>query len=77
MLDGFHLGDHVAGFEVLDGGLEDGVVEVGFHLDGFGPRTVRGGFVDEGVDNFLFCCEAAVAVCMLAMVNTSTKAMSE
>lgn len=61
VLDGFHLRDHVAGFEVLDCGLEDGVVEVGFGFYGFGPGAVGGGFVDVCVYDFLLCCEAAVS----------------
>lgn len=42
------------GFEVLERGAKDGIVQIGAHLYGSGPDSFGAGFVDEGVNNFLF-----------------------
>ena len=48
--------------EGLDGGAEDGIVQVGAGLDRLGPDAFGAGFVDEGVDYFVLGLEGAVSV---------------
>lgn len=55
MLDGFHIGDHALGFQVLDCGAEDGIVEVRSRLDRLGPDSLIACFVDEAVHKLLLC----------------------
>lgn len=62
MLDRLHGRDVVLGDEVLDGGIEEAVVQVGAGLDCFGPEAVGAGVVDVRVYCCLLGSEGAVSV---------------
>jgi hypothetical protein len=66
VLDGFHVADHVLALQGFYGGAEDGIMEVGACFDCFGPDAFGAGFVDEGVDYFVFGFEGTVSVLLIS-----------
>ena len=50
----------------FDGGTEDGIMEVGAGFDCFRPDAFGAGFVDEGVDYFVFGFEGTVSVILIS-----------